>query len=255
MSLRKGIVIETGSWGREYPYQIHPELYADPFDFYKRRVMSWSREHKVEHFLWHRAYGEPTPGDPGQDFDSINYHLSGEGNRQFALNMSNILRDLSDKSNLTIYTGAIWQTRMRNLLRDGDVSEWLRRIVLQFQMFPNASFALDGSADTTKINEAETMLVLLLSSLMPDRFLVEALPKPGSSLEGKRAIVWENVWAWQKKHAGSAREITRVLSMHARNVNPIDFAKDCAKKGHHWFVEPTMLSVWGVTFEEMVEAG
>ncbi len=74
---------------------------------------------------------------------------------------------------------------------------------------------------------------------------------------GLPALVWENVYRqrWQQDRVKNAGPITRVLTMHATDTDPIWFAADCAAKGHGWYVAPGVLAKHGVSFDAMKREG
>jgi hypothetical protein len=163
----RGVMIETGSWGREYPFSLHPRLLAAPRLYYKEQILPWL-DRGVKHMLWHRPWGETTIGDLGQDYDVFNYHLTEpDGNRQFALDMARILFDLESRCELTIYVGAIWQTRMKRLLEAGELVEWSRRFWSQLRMFQRSRFAFDGSASDKHMSDLERVAVQIAHGGLP----------------------------------------------------------------------------------------
>jgi hypothetical protein len=264
---RRGMMLETGSLGRDVPYGLHPELLDDPAAYYESRVLPL-RDRGVESILWHRAYGEPTQGDAGQDFDTITFHLTDpRGNRPFAYAMMATLYRASIDFDLTVYLGAIWQTRMATLRNAGDFREWSVRWKTQTASVPKrARLAFDGSSNE---NEMRISDYLAICQLHTDRggVLIEALPaKTAHCLHGLPAMVWESGFhsRWMQERAQYAGPITRVLTAHVFDqavpvgtiTDPLRFAADCAARGHDWYVTQQVLDITGVSFEAMLkEAG
>jgi hypothetical protein len=252
-----GIFIESGSWGRDYPYSVNPRLYADPDLYYAREVLPLIEASGAKRVVWHRPFGEVIIGDRGMDFDTLTHHFQEGGDRRFAMRMIAVLADLASRVELTIYKGAIWQDRMKGLLGEGRLDEWSRRLEFELVPFPRARFAFDGSANAEKMGQNERLAIRMLEARMPGRVMIEALPDDNiPELHGMDACIWERSWDRYQSRAKNCRSVTRVLTTHHDGQdNPVAFASDpeafaanCAKNQHHWFVSVEVMARTGKPF-------